>query len=99
MTQDEAMLYYADMYDDPLRRLGKTKYKPLIRAIYDYCEMYNTQEFIFSALPAKIQKQFSPRSLSAVAARPDTPIRQTKEKIKNAKGTAKVYIWKLTMRI
>lgn len=99
MTRDEAMRYYGDMYDDPLRCFGKTRYKPLIWAIYNYCEENDTNEFIFSALPEKIQKQFTPRSLSAIAARHDTPIRQTKEKVKNARGTAKVYVWKLTMRI
>ena len=99
MTRDEAMLYYADMYDDPLRRLGKTKYKPLVRAIYEYCKEHDTKEFIFSVLPEKIRKQFTPRSLSAIAARPDTPIRQTGEKIKNGRGTAEVYVWKFTMRI
>ena len=99
MTQDEAMIYYAAMYDDPLRRFGKTIYKPLIRAIYDYCEENDTQEFIFSVLPEKVRKQFTPRSLSGIAARHDSPIRQTKEKVKNARGTAKVYVWELTMGI
>ena len=99
MTQEEAIRYYDTMYDDPLRCIGKTKYRPLIRAIYDYCEENDTKEFIFSVLPKKIRKQFTPRSLSAIAARPDTPIRQTGEKIKNARGTAEVYVWKFTMRI
>ena len=99
MTQEEAIRYYDTMYDDPLRCIGKTKYRPLIRAIYDYCEENDTKEFIFSVLPEKIQKQFSPRSLSTVAARHDTPIQQTKERVKNAHGTAKVYVWEFTMRI
>ena len=99
MTRDEVIRCYGDMYDDPLRRLGKTKYKPLIRAIYKYCQENDTTEFIFSALPEKIRKQFTTRSLSAIAARHDSPIRQTKEKVKNTQGTAKVYVWKFTMRI
>jgi hypothetical protein len=99
MTREEAIRYYNTMYDDPLRKLGKTQYKPLVRAIYDYCQENDTKEFIFSVLPEQIQKQFSPRSLSAVAARPDTPIRQTKERVKNAPGTATVYVWEFTMRL
>jgi hypothetical protein len=99
MTREEAIRYYGIMYDDPLRRLGKTKYKPLIRAIYDYCEENGTKLFTFSELPEETRKQFTTRSLSAIAARHDTPIRQTEEKVMNARGTAKVYVWKFTMRI
>ena len=99
MTRDEAIRHYGNMFDDPLRGVGNTRYKPLIRAIYKYCTENDTEDFVFSALPDKIKKKFSPRSLSAIAARHDTPIRRTSEKIENATATGKVYVWKFIMRI
>ncbi len=99
MSRDEAILNYGIMYDDPLRRLGKSKYRPLVRAIYDHCQEHNTKMFNYSVLPEKIKKDYAPRSLQGVATMRIPPIRQTKQKILNKNGTAKVFVWEFVMRI
>lgn len=97
MSEEHAIRYYGAMYDDPLQSIGRTKYKPLIRAIYNYCKAHDTREFVFSDLPPEIQQEFSPKSLVAAAARQCAPIMQTKTKVKNRAGTTKVFVWRFMM--
>lgn len=92
MSRNNAIVYYGKRYDDPIRSVGNSKHKLLMRAIYNYCEEHNTTTFTRQEI-ATTGVRMCPQSLFMCAAE-ISAVSKTGRRVRNAAGNP-VIEWQL----
>lgn len=69
MDRDEAIAVYGKMFDDPLKSLGRSKYKPYARVLYNWCKENNRTDFTWQDIRDTLPEDFMPQTMRALAAR------------------------------
>jgi hypothetical protein len=67
-TREEAIEHYGAMYDDPYRRIKRSRHRALVQVVYDYCEETGKQTFIHRDIVKLDKIQMTTQSLAACAA-------------------------------
>lgn len=71
MGREAAIEHYGNIFDDPLRQIGKSKYMPALRWIYDWCIRNERTTFTEKEIAAGYIGEFEWYTLAAIGRRHD----------------------------
>lgn len=85
MTRNEAIEYYGALYEVPLRRYIRSRHRPLLQVLWNFCEQHNTTTFTQRDINEFTDLDMHSQSL-AVCARNIPAVRKTGDRIPGGHG-------------